>query len=190
MRAKEGTHLKKKGNLKQEKKLSLSSDDDDDFDLVSNEESMEMDGVNCSITSISDSSSSASAITSSLHGAGPIPGQIISDDDLVTLSVRELNRQLKNSGLSKQEIIRMKQRRRTLKNRGYAASCRNKRLEVKGGLEGDKMLVEEDVLRVKENVYNLRQEIEEIRDKFDELKRHASQQGILIPPELAHFIDF
>ncbi|XP_015792206.1 transcription factor MafK [Tetranychus urticae] len=183
MRAKEGTHLKKKANIKQEK-LNLSSDDE--YDLVSNEESMEMDGVN----SVGISDSSTSAVNSSSNVNAFIPGQIISDDDLVTLSVRELNRQLKNSGLSKQEIIRMKQRRRTLKNRGYAASCRNKRLEVKGGLEGDKMSVEEAVLRIKENVYNLRQEIEEIRDKFDGLKRHASQQGILIPPELAHFIDF
>lgn len=109
---------------------------------------------------------------------------MISDDDLVSLSVRELNRQLKNSGLSKQEITRMKQRRRTLKNRGYAASCRNKRLEVKGGLEGDKILVEEDVIKIKENLTLLRQEIEEIKDKYDDLKRYATEQGIVIPQEL------
>ncbi|XP_074602536.1 transcription factor MafK-like [Brevipalpus obovatus] len=115
---------------------------------------------------------------------------IISDDDLVSLSVRELNRQLKNSGLSKQEIIRMKQRRRTLKNRGYAASCRNKRLEVKGGLEGDKTVIEDNVIRTKENVFLLRQEIEDIKEKFDGLKRYASQHGISLPPEFHTFVDF
>lgn len=57
---------------------------------------------------------------------------VITDDLLVTLSVRELNRQLKMSGMSKADMVKMKQRRRTLKNRGYAASCRNKRLEQKG----------------------------------------------------------
>lgn len=115
---------------------------------------------------------------------------IISDDDLVTLSVRELNRQLKNSGLSKEEISRMKQRRRTLKNRGYAASCRNKRLEVKGGLEGDKIIIEDEVIQIKEKVFALRQEIEDIKEKYDGLKRLASEQGITIPQEFLTFVEF
>lgn len=84
----------------------------------------------------------------------------------------------------------MKQRRRTLKNRGYAASCRNKRLEVKGGLEGDKNVIEEDVIRIKEKVYALRQEIEDIKEKYDGLKRLASQQGITIPQEFLTFVDY
>ena len=47
----------------------------------------------------------------------------ISDDELVTITVRDLNRQLKLRGLTRDDIVKMKQRRRTLKNRGYAARC-------------------------------------------------------------------
>lgn len=61
----------------------------------------------------------------------------------MSISVRDLNRTLKLRGLTRSEIVRMKQRRRTLKNRGYAASCRIKRIEQKDDLETKKTYVSE-----------------------------------------------
>ena len=47
-------------------------------------------------------------------------GDVISDEDLASLNIKDLNRLLKEKGLSKDTIEKLKQRRRTLKNRKYA----------------------------------------------------------------------
>ena len=53
------------------------------------------------------------------------------------------------SGLSKDAEKSLKDKRRTLKNRGYASSCRNKREEQKGALSEDKthLAVRMDIIR-------------------------------------------
>ena len=112
----------------------------------------------------------------------PIAG--ISDEELVNMPVRDLNRQLKMRGLTRDEIVRMKQRRRTLKNRGYAASCRTKRLEQKDDLESERSHVEVTMESLIEENMQIRDEISSLASKYEALKRFAQQRKISLPPEL------
>ena len=59
------------------------------------------------------------AYDSSNDGTGG-PYAIMSDQELSSLNIKDLNRKLKEKGLSKEMIEKLKQRRRTLKNRKYA----------------------------------------------------------------------
>jgi transcription factor MAFF/G/K len=113
-----------------------------------------------------------------VHTAGM---DVMSDDELVSISVRDLNRTLKMRGLSREEIVRMKQRRRTLKNRGYAASCRVKRIEQRDILDTDKSLEQTDIESMLNENQALREEIEAFQSKFDALKKFAMQKKIIIP---------
>ncbi|XP_065212675.1 transcription factor MafB-like [Planococcus citri] len=65
------------------------------------------------------------------------------DDTLVTLSVRDLNLRLKS--YPRDEVVKLKQKRRTLKNRGYAQNCRSKRVLQKTELELNNRKLETEI---------------------------------------------
>merc|ERR1711990_807103 len=61
----------------------------------------------------------------------------MTDEELVLIPTKDLNKVVKESGLTKEDVRKIKEKRRTLKNRGYAASCRVKRDCEEESLKGD-----------------------------------------------------
>ena len=95
------------------------------------------------------------------------------------------------SKLKKRCVSKLKQKRRTLKNRGYAASCRIKRLEQKDELECEKGKEFEDLdklqVEIQDDNINLREEVEGLHRKFEALKRFAAQKKIRLPAEFEQY---
>uniref|UniRef100_A0A3Q2U7L0 Transcription factor MafG n=1 Tax=Fundulus heteroclitus TaxID=8078 RepID=A0A3Q2U7L0_FUNHE len=112
-------------------------------------------------------------------------GTSLTDDELVTMSVRELNQHLR--GLSKEEILQLKQRRRTLKNRGYAASCRVKRVTQKEELEKQKAQLQQEVDKLVTENASMKVELDALRSKYEALQSFARTvaRRPLIPGKVA-----
>ncbi|XP_041377136.1 transcription factor MafB-like [Gigantopelta aegis] len=128
----------------------LTDMDDDDDDVTEDTESQSSPAIQN--VSSPDSSSSA---TTPRDDRDSKPSEI-QDDDLVYLPVRELNRRLQ--GKPKDEVVRLKQKRRTLKNRGYAQNCRSKRLQQKFELENTNNGLAKQIANLKRQVDALTRE--------------------------------
>ncbi|CAH1795663.1 unnamed protein product [Owenia fusiformis] len=100
----------------------------------------------------------------------------ISDEDLISLSVRELNRVLKN--LNREDVARLKQRRRTLKNRGYAANCREKRMSQREELELEKSALLEEIERLQTENQIVKMELQALKSKYLSLEQYSDSNGV------------
>ncbi|XP_058446065.1 transcription factor MafB [Malaya genurostris] len=109
---------------------------------------------------------------------------IINDDLLMSLSVRELNKRL--HGCPRDQVVRLKQKRRTLKNRGYAQNCRSKRLQQRHDLEITNRQLQNEMHHMKMELAMIKQERDELKSKLRDRAGVAHQHPHSQQPPIPH----
>ncbi|XP_014479698.1 PREDICTED: transcription factor Maf isoform X1 [Dinoponera quadriceps] len=108
---------------------------------------------------------------SNCNGSNP-QDELMNDELLMSLSVRELNKRL--HGCPREEVVRLKQKRRTLKNRGYAQNCRSKRLQQRHDLETTNRNLQNELQRTKLELSRLQQECDLYKQRYEMLRTQQS----------------
>lgn len=110
------------------------------------------------------------ASISSINSEKAIP-----DELLTTLSVRELNKRL--HGHPREEITKLKMKRRTLKNRGYAQNCRSKRLHQRHELEKTNRKLENELQLTRMELSKIQHELEMYKQRFQGRPQQITDQS-------------
>ncbi|KAI5736906.1 transcription factor MafB-like [Diaphorina citri] len=98
---------------------------------------------------------------------------LISDDLLMCLSVRELNKKL--HGYPRDQIAKLKAKRRTLKNRGYAQNCRSKRLHQRQELEVTNKHLQQQLQKMKSEIKQIVEERNHYKKQYEIVMRNKDR---------------
>ncbi|TKR93572.1 hypothetical protein L596_007999 [Steinernema carpocapsae] len=103
-------------------------------------------------------SSSSPSSTNSERNHSPHHVPHVSDEELTNLTVRQLNQRLQ--GQKREVVLQLKQKRRTLKNRGYAYNCRVRRIQTQSNLEHENARLAEQVRHLMDAVNGLQAKVQ------------------------------
>ena len=103
---------------------------------------------------------------------------VLTEEELAEMPVKDLNSLLR--GLPETEVLKLKQRRRTIKNRGYAQTSRTKRTTQKCILESEKVTLGSLLDKITRENETLKRERDEARIKLEAFERFAVMSGIVI----------
>ena len=102
--------------------------------------------------------------------------ELVSDSELVSLPVRDLNRRLKTLQLDRAAILQLKQRRRTLKNRGYAHNCRQRRHLLRSELQTTRSGMEAKIEAMSKAIVRLEEERDLYKERLERLETKMGAQ--------------
>ena len=97
----------------------------------------------------------------------------IEEDHLLKFSVRDLNKIL--HGMPKHKQRMLKQKRRTLKNRGYAQNCRSKRMVARQDLEVTNTTLHQNMQNMISELTNAKKQCEMLRELLQKEQREKKQ---------------
>lgn len=134
--------------------------DEDNMDNLLLQTRLNLDGFDC-----------ASSISSEPQSPQNLPdsSELINDDELMKLSIRDLNQRLKK--LPKAEAHKIRKRRRSLKNRGYATSCRQRRTALKESLEEQNQRLKAELREAKGKLCTAVKDRDTFKKKFEQLHK-------------------
>ena len=115
------------------------------------------------------------------ESASPEAIKEISDEQIKELPVQELNKLLRN--LPRDTVAKIRKRRRNLKNRGYALTCRLRRVQQYVDLENENVKLKSELEAGKENIRKILSEKESYKRRYLLLKKvfTANRKSFKIP---------
>jgi len=99
----------------------------------------------------------------------------LSDQELVMMSTKDLNKKLKKNNITKDRQKELKQERRTLKNRGYAANCRVKRETEEKTLEKRNEKLRKDIWQKTIDINEAKKETRKLMARFQDLEHECQK---------------
>lgn len=109
----------------------------------------------------------------------------ISDEEIQNLRVQELNKLLRD--MPREEAAKIRRKRRNLKNRGYALTCRMRRQQFQEDLFSENQLLKKQLEDDREKLRKILKERNIYKSKFLQLQSACKGEFIMqhfVPPKL------
>ena len=115
------------------------------------------------------SSISSDALNNDPQSPQALQDSHITNDELVSLPIRELNKRLRS--LPKVEVQSIRKRGRSLKNRGYATSCRQRGVALKESLLTQNQHLKQEIRETKAMLSNALKDGDTYKTKYEQLRQ-------------------